>query len=98
TIGDGVTNILPIQGPAVPCEHVFSSAKETMTPCRNKVKPQLMEVLQLLKFLLWKGLASLDFTSGLSKEKELSVLQDESFEDGLIPDDILPTLPCLLHH
>ena len=34
----------------MPCERVFSSAKETVSPRRNRIKPELMEALQLLKF------------------------------------------------
>jgi hAT family C-terminal dimerisation region len=45
---------LPIQASSVPCEHVFSSAKETDTVKRNRIHPMLMEVLQMLKFSLKK--------------------------------------------
>ena len=45
---------LPIQATSVPCERVFSSAKETDTLKRNRVSPALMEALQLLKFSLKK--------------------------------------------
>lgn len=41
---------LPIQGSAVPCERVFSSAKETMSNRRNRILYGLMEQLQMLKF------------------------------------------------
>lgn len=51
---------LPIQATSVPCEHVFSSAKETDTAKRNRTNPMLMEALQLLKFSL-KG-EQLNFT------------------------------------
>ncbi|KZT18614.1 hypothetical protein NEOLEDRAFT_1021773, partial [Neolentinus lepideus HHB14362 ss-1] len=42
-------DILPIQGSAVPCERVFSSGKETVTDRRNRLSPELMEALQMLK-------------------------------------------------
>lgn len=45
---------LPIQASAVPCERVFSSSAETDTNRRNRIEPQLMEALQMLKFLLKK--------------------------------------------
>lgn len=45
---------LPIQATSVPCERVFSSAKETDTNKRNRMSPILMEALQLLKFSLKK--------------------------------------------
>ena len=45
---------LPIQATSVPCERVFSSAKETDSARRNRISPVLMEALQLLKFSLKK--------------------------------------------
>jgi hypothetical protein len=54
---------LPIQASAVPCERVFSSSAETDTKKRNRIKPELMEALQILKFSLKK--TRLDFTSHL---------------------------------
>jgi hypothetical protein len=53
---------LPIQATSVPCERVFSSAKETDTAKRNRMSPVLMEALQLLKFALKKQ--RLDFIHG----------------------------------
>jgi hAT family C-terminal dimerisation region len=54
---------LPIQSSAVPCERVFSSSAETDTKKRNRIKPELMEALQVLKFSLKKK--RLDFTGHL---------------------------------
>ncbi|KAF8867749.1 hypothetical protein BD779DRAFT_1418167, partial [Infundibulicybe gibba] len=34
----------------VPCERVFSSSSDTDTKKRNRISPELMEVLQVLKF------------------------------------------------
>lgn len=59
---------LPIQGTSVPCERVFSSAKETDTAKRNKISPALMESLQLLKFLFKKD--RLDFMKGWAVKEE----------------------------
>src|SRR6266705_4495945 len=53
---------LPVQATSVPCERVFSSAKETDTDKRNRMSPVLMEALQLLKFSLKKE--RLNFTAG----------------------------------
>ena len=53
---------LPIQATSVPCERVFSSAKETDTAKRNRMSPVLMEALQLLKFSLKKE--RLNFMAG----------------------------------
>lgn len=53
---------LPIQATSVPCERVFSSAKDTDTAKRNRVNPALMESLQMLKYSLKKE--RLDFMNG----------------------------------
>lgn len=55
---------LPVQATSVPCERIFSSAKETDTNKRNRMSPMLMEALQLLKFSLKKE--RLDFMKGWS--------------------------------
>ena len=55
-------DFLPIQATSVPCERVFSSAKETDTAKRNRISPVLMEALQLLKFALKKE--RLNFING----------------------------------
>lgn len=59
---------LPVQATSVPCERVFSSAKETDTAKRNRISPVLMEALQMLKFMLKKE--RLNFTKGWSTPKE----------------------------
>jgi hypothetical protein len=41
---------LPIQASAVPSERIFSSSAQTDTARRNRIKPILMESLQMLKF------------------------------------------------
>ena len=43
---------LLIQASSVPCERVFSSSAETDTKKQNRIKPELMEALQVLKFAL----------------------------------------------
>lgn len=53
---------LPIQGSSVPSEYVFSSSAETDTKRRNRIKPELMEALQMLKFAL--KAQRLDFSLG----------------------------------
>jgi hypothetical protein len=67
-------DILPIQGSAVPCERVFSSAKETMSARRNRIAPELMEALQLLKFSVKHG-RGLNFTHGYDWTDELIQLE-----------------------
>ena len=60
---------LPILASAVPCEWVFSSSAQTDTRCRNRIKPELMEALQMLKYALKK--AQLDFTGVWVSEEEV---------------------------
>ena len=64
-------HIIPIQASSVPCEWVFSSGKETMTPRRSHISAQLMEQLQILKFSIKKG-RPLKFTQGRSWKDELT--------------------------
>jgi hypothetical protein len=45
---------LPIQAMSVPCEHVFSSAKDINIAKQNRISPPLMEALQMLKYSLKK--------------------------------------------
>jgi hypothetical protein len=80
-------DILPIQASAVPCERVFSSAKETMTLRRSRIGPDLMEALQMLKFSLRNDGRCLDFTIGTTKEEELEALEMEMRDELGIPDD-----------
>jgi hypothetical protein len=47
-------DIIPIQASSVPCERVFSSGKQTMSPRRSRISAQLMEALQILKFSIRK--------------------------------------------
>src|SRR6202050_2644011 len=52
TIFRGALDYLPIQASSVPSERVFSSSAETDTKKRNRINPELMEALQMLKFAL----------------------------------------------
>jgi hypothetical protein len=67
-------DILPIQGSAVPCKCVFSSAKEIMTTRHNNLSPKLMEAIQLLKFSFRTG-RSLDFTDWLKEDVEKQAME-----------------------
>lgn len=80
-------DIIPIQASAVPCERVFSSAKETMTARRNRIAPKLMEALQMLKFSTTHG-QGLDFTYGMSRSAELEDLETRERIETSIPDNI----------
>lgn len=71
-----------MQASAVPCERAFSSSAETDTKKRNRIKPELMEALQILKFALKKE--RLNFTRDLlADEKDLLFLKDEDTTDPL---------------
>jgi hypothetical protein len=71
---------LPIQASSVPCERVFSSSAEMDTRRRNRISPDLMEALQVLKFHLKKE--RLDFMAGWSTSKK-QMVDDHSEEDLL---------------
>ncbi len=71
---------LPIQASLVPCERVFSSSAEMDMKWRNHINPDLMEVLQVLKFQLKKE--HLNFMAGWStKEKQMV---DDNLEEDLL--------------
>jgi hypothetical protein len=72
---------LPIQSSAVPCERVFSSSAETNTKKRNRIKPELMEALQVLKFAMKKE--RLNFTA------HLHLPEDALAADGAEPSKSL---------
>ena len=80
-------DILPIQGSSVPCERVFSSAKETMTDRRSRIQPELMEALQLLKYSVKHG-RSLNFTAGSSWREEEEELERVMMIDRDAPENL----------
>lgn len=90
-------DVLPIQGSAVPCERVFSSAKETTTPRRNRISPELMEALQVLKFSLKHGFSGLSFTEGTSRQCELEELEAVMHTDTSIPADVTGFIQSMFH-
>ena len=67
---------LPIQASAVPCEWAFSSRTETLTAHRNRIKPGLMEALQMPKFAMKK--CCLNFMEDLLTSEEV---MDENEDD-----------------
>ncbi|KAJ7123018.1 hypothetical protein C8R44DRAFT_621370, partial [Mycena epipterygia] len=42
-------DVFPVQASVVPCEHIFSSSKETNS--HNSLSPRVIEMLQILKFI-----------------------------------------------
>lgn len=79
----------------MPCERVFSSAKETMTDRRNNIHEDLMEMLQMLKFTLKSG-RSIDFTKGTSREDVISYILSTMEEETAVPEDINAYVQSLL--
>src|SRR5258707_7196918 len=75
---------LPIQASSVPCKRVFSPSTVMDTKWRNHINPDLMEVLQVLKFQLKKE--RLDFMAGWSTEEKQMV--DDNLEENL-PETLL---------
>ena len=76
---------LPIQASAVPCERAFSSGAETLTACRNRIEPGLMEALQVLKFAMKKHCHN--FMEDLLTSEEL---MDENEDDDTSLQQLLP--------
>ena len=67
-------DLIPIQATSVPCERVFSSSKETTRARRNRLKPNIMEATQILKFQARQA-KELSFTEGLKEEDEVAELE-----------------------
>ena len=80
TLFEIAMDYLPIQASAVPCEWAFSSGAETLTARRNRIKPALMEALQMLKFALKKW--RLNFTENLLTSEQ--VMDDREDDDDLL--------------
>lgn len=80
-------DILPIQGSSVPCERVFSSAKETLTDRRSRVQPELMEGLQMLKYSVKQG-RSINFTAGSSWKDDEVVMERLMGVDLDVPESL----------
>jgi hypothetical protein len=79
-------DILPIQASAVPCERIFSSAKETMALRRNRISGDLMEALQMLKFAVRQG-SLLNFTDGLDWNEEVAGMETCAEREIEVPED-----------
>ena len=77
TLFEIAMDYLPIQASAVPCEWAFPSGAETLMAHRNRIKPALMEALQMLKFALKKW--CLNFTENLLTSEQ--VMDDREDDD-----------------
>ncbi|KAJ7454124.1 hypothetical protein FB451DRAFT_1184885 [Mycena latifolia] len=58
---------------SVPCERVFSSSKETYTLRRSRLLPELLEILQLLKYMYQE--LRLDFMADFVAKEEDYVIE-----------------------
>ena len=67
-------DLIPIQATSVPCERVFSASKETARARRNRLKPNIMEAIQILKFQA-KYKREINFTEGLTEKDEMAELE-----------------------
>ncbi len=87
-------DILPIQGTSVPCEHIFSSGKETATARRNWIAADLMEALQMMKYA-FKHSHSLNFMGGMSKDEETAALEAKMAAEDDVPEDVAAFIELL---
>ncbi|KIK92040.1 hypothetical protein PAXRUDRAFT_148157, partial [Paxillus rubicundulus Ve08.2h10] len=53
-------DILPTQASTVPCKHVFSSGKEINTDHHNNLLPEMMQMLQMIKYMFHKDRLSFE--------------------------------------
>lgn len=86
-------DVLPVQASSVPCERIFSSSKETTTLRRNRLSPELMEALQVLKHTYHQK--SLDFASHLVADAGALEIDDGNVQQEP-PDTSLGSLEQLL--
>ena len=89
---------IPVQATSVPCERVFSSAKETDTNKRNRMSPLLMEAIQLLKFSLKKE--RLNFMDGWATSEAAMCGASQPTHDlltSLFADDPNSAVDNILH-
>ena len=57
-----------------------------MSARRNRIKYDLMEALQMLKFSMNHG--GLDFTAGLGRKSELQELEELDILCSMVPEDL----------
>jgi len=85
-------NILPCQVSSVPCEWLFSAAKQVADDRHVHLGPKRFEELQLMKFAWCQNVADLTtWNSGIIEEVDLEVyedmLSDDEHEDKLDKSD-----------
>ena len=89
-------DVLPMQASSVPCERIFSSSKETDTLRRSQLSPEMMEMLQMLKFQFRSE--RLDFNNNwVSSEGKLSVMDiSPEVVEGMISEQRISDLDNLI--
>lgn len=75
-------DVLPAQASSVACERMFSSAKETDTLRRNRLTPDTMEALQILKYHFRQ--ARLNFVDRLVAHEEDYTIEGPLTEAAVI--------------
>ena len=65
-----------------------------MLACCNCISPELMEALQMLKFLVSKG-QGLSFIDGLDKDSEIMELEKQATDEVRTPEDIMAFIVSL---
>ena len=65
-----------------------------MSACQNCISPELMEALQMLKFLVSKGWG-LSFTDGLDKDLEIMELEKQAADEVRTPEDMMAFIVSL---
>src|SRR6266481_4412881 len=84
---------LPIQASSVPSERAFSSSAETDMKHRNRLRPLLMEALQMLKFSI-KG-HRLDFSVAWVTDESLLGIEEvggDKSDSMDIMDDVMKAI------
>ena len=64
--------------------------------CRNQIGPDLMEALQLVKFLVKHSTSHLSFTADLDANTAVAELEKAMEAEMLIPEDISSFIEDLL--
>lgn len=68
-----------------------------MTARRRRIKPELMEALQMVKFGHSRG-RGLDFTSGTSEDDEILALEGHERLVAAVPDDLTMYIRSLVEN
>ena len=85
-----------MQASSVPCECIFSSSKETDTLQQSQLSPEMMEMLQMLKFQFRSEQLDLN-NNWVSLEGDLSVMDiSPEVVEGMISEQRITDLDELI--